>query len=146
MLTCGYPMSWSTTWTLSLCTPKALFQGSRGKLLGSLQSPTPTPSTFQVSDTQTEACSCIAVDANVFPHCKQRLSDRCSVLCLLVYSCSLPCCSRPEFCHSAWLYVGQKSDQHVHFKIIDYGHAKLSHQRVRRKLPKIPVFEQFYQK
>ena len=47
---------------------------------------------------------------------------------------------------SPWLYVGQKPGQQVHFKIIDYGHARLSHQRVRRKLPKIPVFEQIYQK
>ena len=61
----------------------------------------------------------------------------------------------PVYCHAAagltfhtspWLYVGQKPGQQVHFKIIDYGHARLSHQRVSRKLPKIPVFEQFYQK
>lgn len=41
---------------------------------------------------------------------------------------------------------GQKSGQQVHFKIIDYGHARLSHHRVRRKLPKIPVFEVCYQR
>ncbi|KAL3132344.1 hypothetical protein ABBQ32_008921 [Trebouxia sp. C0010 RCD-2024] len=41
---------------------------------------------------------------------------------------------------------GQKPGQQVHFKIIDYGHAKLSNHKVHRKLPKIPVFEQFYQK
>lgn len=47
-----------------------------------------------------------------------------------------------------WLcmFAGQKPGQSVHFKIIDYGHAKLSHHKVHRKLPKIPVFEQFYQK
>lgn len=50
------------------------------------------------------------------------------------------------FQKSPWLCTGQKGGQQVHFKIIDYGHAKLSHQRVHRKLPKIPVFEQFYQK
>lgn len=41
---------------------------------------------------------------------------------------------------------GQKQGQHVHFKIIDYGHARLSHHIVRRKMPKIPVFEKCYQK
>jgi len=42
--------------------------------------------------------------------------------------------------------AGQKQGQHVHFKIIDYGHARLSHHNVRRKMPKIPVFEKCYQK
>lgn len=50
----------------------------------------------------------------------------------------------------AWTHevvcAGQKTGQQVHFKIIDYGHARLSHHRVHRKLPKIPVFEKVYQK
>ena len=46
----------------------------------------------------------------------------------------------------ACVFAGQKAGQQVHFKIIDYGHARLSHHRVRRKLPKIPVFEVCYQR
>jgi len=49
-------------------------------------------------------------------------------------------------CHPCACCAGQKQGQHVHFKIIDYGHARLSHHRVRRKLPTIPVFEKCYQK
>lgn len=41
---------------------------------------------------------------------------------------------------------GQKNGEHVHFKIIDYGHAIMSSRKVARRLPKVPVFEKFYQR
>lgn len=55
---------------------------------------------------------------------------------------------QPSHCTtmSACPYAGQKNGEHVHFKIIDYGHAIMSSRKVARRLPKVPVFEKFYQR
>lgn len=47
---------------------------------------------------------------------------------------------------SGFVHTGQKEGEHVHFKIIDYGHAIMSSHKIARRLPKVPIVEKFYQR